>query len=73
MTATIPKRIATYDPRVKHLRMYSDCCPGQNRNSFISAACLSVLQQSENLKIIDHKFLIPGHTHMECDMDHSII
>uniref|UniRef100_A0A1Y1N893 DUF7869 domain-containing protein n=1 Tax=Photinus pyralis TaxID=7054 RepID=A0A1Y1N893_PHOPY len=61
------------NPRVKHLRMYSDCCPGQNRNSFISAACLSVLQQSENLEMIDHKFLIPGHTHMECDTDHSII
>lgn len=25
------------------------------------------------LEIIDHKFLTPGHTHMECDTDHSII
>lgn len=22
---------------------------------------------------INHKFLVPGHTHMECDGDHSII
>lgn len=53
--------------------MYSDCCPGQNKNSFITAACLAALQCSENLKIIYHKFLIPGHTHMECDTDPSLI
>ena len=31
------------------------------------------LQNSDNLNVIDHKFLIPGHTHIECDVDHSLI
>jgi hypothetical protein len=35
--------------------------------------CLVALQNSETLQTIDHKFLVPGHTHMECDADHSII
>uniref|UniRef100_A0A6P7G8N4 Uncharacterized protein LOC114339032 n=1 Tax=Diabrotica virgifera virgifera TaxID=50390 RepID=A0A6P7G8N4_DIAVI len=61
------------DPKVEHVIMYSDCCPGQNKNRFITAACLTALQCSANLKIIEHKFLIPGHTHMECDTDHSLI
>jgi len=26
-----------------------------------------------NVNIINHKFLVPGHTHMECDVDHSLI
>lgn len=25
------------------------------------------------INIIDHKFLITGHTHMECDSDHATI
>lgn len=53
--------------------MYSDSCGGQNNNSFISATCLVALQNSKQLAIINHKFLLPGHTHMECDTDHSLI
>ncbi|CAH1112206.1 unnamed protein product [Psylliodes chrysocephalus] len=26
--------------------------------------------KNNNLKVIDHKFLVPGHTHMECDIVH---
>ena len=32
-----------------------------------------VLQRKQNLKEINHKYLIPGHTHLECDSDHAII
>lgn len=58
---------------VKHLVMYSDTCAGQNKNSHIAAMCMKALQDSESLETLDHKFLIPGHTHMECDTDHSLI
>ena len=61
------------DPKVKHLTMYSDSCGGQNRNSYIAVMCMTALQNSPNLETIDHKFLIPGHTHMESDVDHSVI
>lgn len=58
---------------VKHVTFYSDCCPGQNRNSYLSAMFKLFLQSSTNIDTIDHKFLIPGHTHMECDSDHAVI
>uniref|UniRef100_A0A1B6ERS8 Uncharacterized protein n=1 Tax=Cuerna arida TaxID=1464854 RepID=A0A1B6ERS8_9HEMI len=31
------------------------------------------LSQKENLKVIDQKFLLPGHTRLECDSDHARI
>ena len=66
----ITKRI---ESEVTKLTMYSDCCPGQNRNSHIAAMCWVALQESPSLEFIEHKFLIPGHTHMECDTSHSLI
>lgn len=57
---------------VKHVIMYSDSCGGQNENCYISAMCIPALQNS-NIELIDHKFLLPGHTHMECNTDHSLI
>lgn len=53
--------------------LYSDCCSGQNKNSFVSMMFMVFLQSETNVKTIDHKFLLPGHTHMECDVDHSVI
>ena len=65
--------VANLPKSVTHLVMYSDTCSGQNKNCFVAAMCMKALQNSETLEIIDHKFLIPGHTHMECDTDHSLI
>lgn len=58
---------------VKHIIFYSDSCPGQNKNSIISTMFETYMQLETNLEIIDHKFLEPGHTHMECDIDHGMI
>lgn len=57
----------------EHVVLYSDCCGGQNKNSLVASMFNIFLQSAENIKIIDHKFMLPGHTHMECDVDHSII
>ena len=34
---------------------------------------LLFLENNPHIKSIDHKFLTPGHTHMECDVDHAAI
>jgi len=59
--------------QVTHVIMYSDCCPGQNKNSIIIAMCLYFLEHQDNIKVIDHKFMVPGHSRMECDSDHAKI
>ncbi|CAH2008652.1 unnamed protein product [Acanthoscelides obtectus] len=33
----------------------------------------AVLKSHPTVKVINHKFLVPGHTHMECDGDHALI
>lgn len=52
---------------------YSDSCAGQNKNSYVSTMFTLYLKTNQNIKTIDHKFLEPGHTHMECDVDHALI
>lgn len=67
------KYLMDLPPNVAHFTMYSNTCGGQNSNSHFAAMCISVLQHSVTLQQIDHKFLLPGHTHMKCDSDHSLI
>ncbi|KAJ0174387.1 hypothetical protein K1T71_010533 [Dendrolimus kikuchii] len=58
-----------------HLILYSDCCPGQNRNSVLVAMLNYIITSpdNDNIRVIDYKFLEPGHTYMECDNMHSTI
>lgn len=58
---------------ISHVIFYSDCCVGQNRNSFVATMMSILVANSTHINIVDHKFLTPGHTHMECDVDHSVI
>lgn len=51
--------------------LYSDGCCAQNRNSCLSNALLRVAM--ENDVEITQKFLVKGHTQMECDLVHSTI
>lgn len=61
-----------YHPNAKHLIAYSDCCGGQNRNKNIAKFWMYVVKEGI-LETIDHKFLEPGHTYMECDRDFGVI
>ncbi|CAG9825650.1 unnamed protein product [Phaedon cochleariae] len=61
------------DPEKKSLTLYSDTCAGQNKNSFLPIMFMLFMKGTSSLECVDHKFLEPGHTHMECDTDHSII
>lgn len=67
------KELMSLPNEIKHVVLYSDNCPGQNKNSHVAATFLSVMAIKKAIKIIDHKFLISGHTHMECDIDHGLI
>ncbi|XP_067612620.1 uncharacterized protein [Eurosta solidaginis] len=58
---------------ISHVIMYSDSCPGQNRNSYISAMFEQVIEKHPSIAVIDHKFLVVGHTHLECDSVHAQI
>ncbi|KAL4708255.1 hypothetical protein ACJJTC_002338 [Scirpophaga incertulas] len=66
-------RLPLLHPTSKHLIMYSDSCSGQNKNSIVTTALMIALKDSAQLSTINHKFLIPGHTHMEVDSDHALI
>ncbi|CAK1588598.1 unnamed protein product [Parnassius mnemosyne] len=58
---------------VTEVSLFSDTCGGQNRNQFIAALLLWVINQSKQLQIIEHKFLESGHSYMEADSMHSSI
>lgn len=58
---------------VSEITLYSDTCAGQNKNSFVLIMFSVLMKLYPGLKYINHKFLVPGHTHMECDSDHSVI
>lgn len=66
------KELISLPSEIKNVILYSDTCGGQNKNSHV-AVMFMILMQHSSLSVIDHKFLIPGHTRMECDTDHSII
>lgn len=58
---------------VSEITFYSDTCGGQNKNNNVALMFLYAIQFLSSFKIINHKFLVSGHTHMECDSDHALI
>ena len=65
--------LSTLPQEITHITFYSDTCSGQNKNSHVAAMFMVALQKFPWIEVINHKFLVPGHTHMECDSDHSVI
>lgn len=59
--------------KTKMVTAYSDSCGGQNRNSNVACMFMSLVQLHPNIEVVDHKFLEPGHTHLECDSDQAVI
>lgn len=58
---------------VKEIRCFSDRCGGQNLNQFVAGMCMHTVATRKNFKCLDLKFLISGHSEMECDSMHSAI
>lgn len=68
----LSKWIQTLPDSIKEVSVFSDTCSGQNRNQFIAAFLLHLIQTS-HLEVIEQKFLESGHTMMEVDSMHSAI
>lgn len=58
---------------ITNVRMMSDGCGGQQKNSIFALMCLHAVINHRTLETIDHKFFQTGHTEMECDSIHSKI
>lgn len=71
------KFLKTIPESVEEIIFYSDTCGGQNKNNIVSIMFLYTLEYSKilpaSIKTITHKFMISGHSHMECDSDHALI
>lgn len=57
---------------IKEISLFSDTCGGQNRNQFITALFLYVVQRT-HLEIFEQKFMESGHSYLEADSMHSAI
>lgn len=58
---------------VEELTIWSDNCPAQNRNMIMVMCYFWLFTVIPSLKVINHKFLLRGHTHLEVDGAHSLI
>ena len=52
------------EKKPKHIVMFCDCCPEQNRNRFIVAMLLYAIKHLD-VHTLELKFLISGHTYMQ--------
>lgn len=73
IASCILEHLTTEVSTMEHVVLYSDCCSGQNKNSFVAIMFTIFMHSQENVNVIDHKFMLPCHSHMECDVDHSVI
>lgn len=73
IASCILAKLESLPSEVTHVVTYSDTCGGQNRN--INMACMFsfFVSQSSHVNCLDQKFLLSGHTHLECDVDHARI
>ena len=71
----LQKYIANVDSRgsIKKIILYSDSCPGQNKNKIVLAAIHNALLQAHNIETIQMNYLLPGHTEMTVDSIHATI
>ena len=57
---------------VDDLIIFTDNCPGQNKNWLLMALRLQLVKEKK-FKSITHNFLISGHTHLPSDRDFALI
>ena len=77
IASCIRKFILLIPNEVKVLNLYSDSCSGQNRNIFMCTMFCFIIDEMQRygrqLAEIHHKFMEPGHSHMEADNIHAAI
>lgn len=57
---------------VKHLDAFSDNAGGQNKNKNIVKFWCFIVSNTQ-IETVDHKFLVSGHSFLECDQDFALI
>lgn len=57
---------------IKELRLFSDNCPGQNKNHCVTRMCLA-LTDTGKFEKVQHFFPIRGHSFLPCDRDFGVI
>lgn len=60
-------------PTQKHVIAYSDACSGQNRNIKLALMWMKIVLSSDSFEIIDHKFMVSGHSFLPNDRDFGVI
>ena len=64
-------KILKAQPTIKKIIVWSDGCTYQNRNTPLSNVYLHLAKEYDI--VIEQKFLVVGHTQMECDSMHSTV
>ncbi len=68
------KHLAARASSAKHIVLYSDACTGQNRNIKFCLYLMKYIQGPQsNAEIIDHKFMVSGHSFLPNDSDFGSI
>lgn len=55
------------------MTIWSDNCTGQNRNIMIALCYSWFVTKIPTLDVMNHKFMLKGHTHLEADIVHAAI
>lgn len=61
------------NPAVRHLEIFCDSCPGQNKNYTMLRYLHYIIHQINRLDFIRITFPIRGHSYMECDKNMGLI
>ncbi len=68
------KHLEDHTTDKKKIVIYSDCCGGQNRNINMSSMLMKYITREDiTTEVIDHKFLVPGHTYLPNDRDFAVV
>lgn len=68
------RHLSTISTHATHLILYSDSCGGQNRNIHLLCLYLHIVgNHSLPFDVIDHKFMVPGHSYLPNDRDFGVI
>ncbi|KAJ8926964.1 hypothetical protein NQ314_020621 [Rhamnusium bicolor] len=73
MASCLRKYLKALPDTVTEVTFFSDRCGGQNLNKFVAAMFLSIILEIPHLQTVNLKFLVVGHSEMECDSMHSSI
>ena len=68
------RHVSTMSTSATHLILYSNSCGWQNRNIYLLCLFLHIVG-NPNLPfdVIDHKFMVPGHSYLPNDRDFGTI